>query len=225
LYSKSADKQLPLASLTKLVTALVADEVLGQRTRVVVSERAIETEGQSGLLAGDSWVERDLSDFMLTVSSNDAATVLATSGTTQRQFIAKMNQLVARLGLSSIVLLNESGLDVDEQNAGAYGSAKDIALLLTYITTVRPELLEATTFDRFTSVSLTGRRYKAVNTNKAAHAVPGLIGGKTGFTDIAGGNLAVVFDAGMGRHVAVVVLGSSKEGRFTDVLKLVAKVM
>ena len=225
LYAKESNEQLPLASLTKLVTALVADEVVGQGTKVVVSDKAVETEGESGLLVGDSWAERDLSDFMLTVSSNDAAAVLASSKTTQEQFVAKMNQQTAKLGLNSMVILNESGLDVSEQRAGAYGSARDIALLLTYISTVRPELLEATTFDEFTSVSLTGKRYKALNTNKAVSAVPGLVGGKTGFTDLAGGNLAIVFDTGMGRYVAVVVLGSSKEGRFSDVLKLVGMVI
>lgn len=221
LYSKNADAQLPLASVAKLVTALVADNQMGSSASIYISEQALATEGDSGLLVGDVWKERDLADFMLTVSSNDAATALASTYADTSQFIAQMNQFVQQLGLSSTVLFNESGLDVTSQQAGAYGSARDIANLLTYTILTKPEILEATTFTEFTSVSRTGLRYKAVNTNKIVGQIPGIIGGKTGFTDLAGGNLAIVFDASIGRPIAVVVLGSTIDGRFDDVLKLV----
>jgi len=225
LYNKNADEQLPLASLTKLMTALVADNELGAQALVQVSEKALSTEGESGLLAGDIWHARDLSDFMLTVSSNDAATVFATVNGEQQQFINKMNNLAQQLGLYSLVFFNESGLDLDEQNAGAYGSARDISHLISYIALTKPELLEATTFDEFTSVSTTGLRYKAVNTDKIVGQIPGLIGSKTGFTDLAGGNLAVIFDISIGHPIAVVVLGSTVDGRFDDVLRLVNEVI
>ncbi len=225
LYSKNAEAQLPLASVTKLITALVADSELGSTSPIYITEQALATEGESGLVAGDSWRERDLADFMLTVSSNDAATALASTRTEQPQFIIKMNEFVQQLGLSSIVLFNESGLDMSEQKAGAYGSARDIANLLAYTVLTKPEILEATTFTEFTSVSATGLRYKAVNTNKIAGMIPGLIGGKTGFTDLAGGNLAIVFDASIGRPIVVVVLGSTVDGRFDDVLTLVNAVI
>ena len=225
LYNKNADDQVPLASLTKLVTALVADAELGAQVSVQVSEQALATEGESGLLAGDVWRERDLADFMLTVSSNDAASVFAQARGQEEQFIVKMNILVQRLGLQSLIFFNESGLDKSEQQAGAYGSARDIAYLLAYITFTQPELLEATTFSGFTSVSATGLRYKAINTNKIVGQIPGLIGGKTGFTDLAGGNLAIVFDSGIGHPVAVVVLGSTVNGRFNDVMTLVNEVL
>ena len=52
--------------------------------------------------------------------------------------------------------------------------------------------------------------------------MPGLLRSKTGFTDLAGGNLAVIFDAGMNHPVAIVVLGSTQSGRFTDVKTLMA---
>jgi D-alanyl-D-alanine carboxypeptidase (penicillin-binding protein 5/6) len=132
-----------------------------------------------------------------------------------------MNILVKNLGLGSLVFFNESGLDVDLNNAGAYGSARDIAHLFAYAILARPRVLEATTFDRFTSVSTTGLRYDAVNTNKIVNQIPGIMGSKTGFTDLAGGNLAVVFDSSIGHPVVVVVLGSTVDGRFDDVMRLV----
>jgi D-alanyl-D-alanine carboxypeptidase len=58
-----------------------------------------------------------------------------------------------------------------------------------------------------------------LNTDKATD-IPGLIGGKTGYTDLAGGNLAIVFDADIGHPVIVVALHSTKEGRFEDVRAL-----
>jgi len=66
-----------------------------------------------------------------------------------------------------------------------------------------------------------GVEHTANNTNKALGEIPGLIAGKTGFTDLADGNLAIMFDAGVGHPVAVVVLHSSKDGRFEDVKRLV----
>ena len=66
-----------------------------------------------------------------------------------------------------------------------------------------------------------GFTHNVENTNTSAAAIPGLIGSKTGFTDLAGGNLAVVFDVGLSRPVIAVVLGSTKETRFTDIEQLV----
>jgi D-alanyl-D-alanine carboxypeptidase len=82
--------------------------------------------------------------------------------------------------------------------------------------------MEATTYDSLQFSSLDGVAYLAENTNIIAKTVPGLLASKTGYTDLAGGNLAIAFDAGLAHPVIVVVLGSSQEGRFTDVEKLIA---
>ncbi len=224
LFEKNADIRLPLASITKLFTALVAEENIGGSTSITITKEDLKTEGDSGLIVGDIWRERDLSDFMLAMSSNDAATSLANK-LGKDVFMSKMNHLAKVLGLSSTRLFNESGLDISETRAGAYSSARDIANLLTYINFIKPELLEATRFAKFSSLSLTNKEYKTINTNKIVYKIPGLIGGKTGFTDLSGGNLAVIFDAGIGRPIVVVVLGSTKEDRFDDVLKLVNSVL
>ena len=64
--------------------------------------------------------------------------------------------------------------------------------------------------------------HKTKNTDELVNEIPGLIAGKTGYSDLAGGNLAVIFDAGFDHPLAVVVLGSTSEGRFNDVKQLVA---
>ena len=62
--------------------------------------------------------------------------------------------------------------------------------------------------------------YPAQNTNYFVDQVPNIIASKTGFTDLAGGNLVIAYDAGLNRPIIISVLGSSEEGRFKDALKL-----
>ncbi len=70
-------------------------------------------------------------------------------------------------------------------------------------------------------ISEDGFLHPAENTNEYVNTIPGLQGSKTGYTELAGGNLAIVFDAGLDHPIAIVVLGSTLEGRFEDVDALV----
>jgi len=116
--------------------------------------------------------------------------------------------------------MNETGLDLQTQVSGSYGSARDVANLLVYAVEKYPDLFEATRQLVFKVSPLDGKNREAKNTNEAVLKIPGLIASKTGFTDLAGGNLAVLMDAGLGHPIAIVVLGSSEQGRFVDVEKL-----
>ena len=60
------------------------------------------------------------------------------------------------------------------------------------------------------------------NTNLVASEIPGLLGSKTGLTDLAGGNLVFAFDPELGRPIVITILGSTEEGRFQDVRKLIS---
>jgi D-alanyl-D-alanine carboxypeptidase/D-alanyl-D-alanine carboxypeptidase (penicillin-binding protein 5/6) len=215
LYAKSADRQLPLASVTKLLSAY--------ETPVSVSTSALAAEGESGLFPGESFAFSDLARYSLAASSNDAAeaiaeTVAARQGTGVREALAGA---AAAAGLSNTYANNGSGLDVDLQVSGGYGTARDVAILAGAIVEEAPELAEATTHSSVSITSSTGIPHSLPNTNQGAITVPGILLSKTGFTDLAGGNLVVVFDAGIGHPVAAVVLGSTREGRFSDVTKLI----
>ena len=119
------------------------------------------------------------------------------------------------LGLAQTFYLNATGLDVSDHLAGAYGSARDQAHLLATFYNNFADLLRCTTLPKAT---LKGPA--SVNTNLDVGKTIGIIGSKTGFTDLAGGNLAVVVDAGINHPVVIVVLGSTQSGRFTDVENL-----
>lgn len=226
LYAQNPDTPLPLASITKLLTAAVAKRDLGADAHITIPEMALETEGESGLVAGDIWRVQDLIDYMLVVSSNDAATALALADGGQQTFIERVNAFCTDHNLQTITVHTESGLDVNaETEPGAMGSAREVAHMLAYIAHTDPDLLAATTFAGFNSVSLSGARYPAVNTNEVVAHIPNMLGGKTGYTDLAGGNLAIIFNRDIGSPVVIVVLGSTREARFSDVLKLLDRVL
>jgi serine-type D-Ala-D-Ala carboxypeptidase (penicillin-binding protein 5/6) len=230
LGGSNEEIQLPLASLAKLMTVLVASELSTNGTKIIIKPDDLETEGDNGLIAGEEWKFSDLLDFMLVTSSNDGAQAVASiigafkeipDGVTGREaFVNVMNAKAKDLEMSQTFFLNETGLDVNESVSGAYGSAKDISILIDKILRDYPNILGASSRNQ-TEISSNLFTHQINNTNQTVETLPSVIASKTGFTDLAGGNLAIVFDAGINRKIIVSVLGSTKEERFTDVEKLV----
>jgi D-alanyl-D-alanine carboxypeptidase len=237
LFSKNPDMPLPLASLTKVMTAVTTDGKLDDNSPVKITKEDLAPEGDSNLVVGDTWKARDLRDFTLLTSSNDGALALAAvaeakivnnflvqplnrSIDLKAEFIKKMNETASKIGLKNSKFFNEHGLDREADKGGAYGSAKDMATLFEYTLKNYPEILEPTRYKnlKFTSEEKT---YSAENTNILVDKIPNLVASKTGYTDLAGGNLVIAFDAGLNRPIIVSVLGSTEQGRFSDVQKLV----
>lgn len=233
LFEKNADKPRPLASLVKMMTALVAIELAPKNTRVTVTAEALSQDGSNGLFLNEVWNIRDLTYFSLIESSNDAAFAVASKagalnlGTDnlsagEKYFIEKMNERAAEIGLEDTRFKSVTGLDLnDETEASAFGSARDIAKLFAYILKNYPDLIEVTEYQGKVFISESNNTHRAVNTNTLIGEIPGLMGSKTGYTNISGGNLAIVFDAGVNRPIIAVVLGSTHDGRFSDIQTLV----
>ena len=232
LFAQNENTRLPLASLTKLMSALVAQELSPEYGTVTVSREALALNGDNGLLADERWSLKDLLDFSLVSSSNDGIRAVALSlgalsrsdATTEEiidDFVRKMNYKAAELDLKNTYFWNETGLDESEIKGGAYGTARDITALMEYITAYYPVLLEATRQESATLESLDNYSHTATNTNDLVGVIPGLLGSKTGFTDTAGGNLTFAFDPELGRPIIITILGSTEQGRFDDAYKLV----
>jgi D-alanyl-D-alanine carboxypeptidase len=235
IYKKNELAQLPLASLTKLLTALVATEILPKESHVTVRQEFLQEEGDNGLLPEEEWRLRNLLDFSLVSSSNDGARSVASVvgafsaqggpasswdyNLGRKEFVEKMNTRAKELGMQQSYFINESGLDIGE-TGGGYGSAVDVAKLLKYILINEPALLEATKSESMV-VNSFNKTHTVKNTNIDVAKIPGLIASKTGNTKLAGGNLAIAFDTSIGRPIIVVVLGSTEKGRFEDIQKLV----
>ncbi len=236
LFEKNADEQLPLASLTKVPLALAVSEVLAPEMIIEISYNTGFTEGGQRLLKGEKWQVRDVLHYALVASSNESAQILAeyaeadlgklyASSTPGSVALWRMNDLAKSLGLSRTYFLNVSGLDVDESQSGAYGTAREVAKLFAYAATVHSEIFDGTTRGGLLLTDTAGQTTTAFNTNQALGHIPGLIMGKTGFTDLAGGNLGIVFDVGLSQPVVAIVLGSTIDGRFTDMRALVDRTL
>lgn len=224
LYQKNAEAQLPLASLTKLLTLYAAADALAESAPVTITAEALATEGESGFREGDTFTFRDAARLAVVASSNDAAEAIAEAATKARHApngTSLLASAASSIGLTQTYALNGTGLDENGKISGGYGSAHDIALLAAALLRRIPAIMHATTDNSVTATSLAGSSYTLKNTNPEVSRIPGLMLSKTGYTDLAGGNLAVVFDAGIGHPVAIVVLGSTRDERFTDVDRLV----
>ncbi|MPZ23117.1 MAG: hypothetical protein GEU28_06145, partial [Dehalococcoidia bacterium] len=202
------------ASLTKIVTALVALESgdFGRRVVVDIDSRQHTRSSDVGIIPGQTTTLEDLFVGMLTVSGNDAAREIAleVSGD-EAVFAAEMNEMVRSLGLHDTHLVNSHGRDADLH----YSTAHDMAILAA----------AALSHDRFrqvvgapaTTIEIDGAPMNLSTTNRFLRQYPGATGVKTGFTSGAGPSLAAsaVND---GRELVVVILNDS--GRFEDAGRL-----
>lgn len=221
LFSRNPDERLPLASLTKVMTALVAQSHESKDSIVTISSNAIRAEGDSGLRVGEKWSLENLIDFLLTSSSNDGATAVALAFGAEKDFINSMNTKADELGMKNTYFFNPTGVDESAQKGGAYGTARDTTTMFAYILKNYPNLLSATTKAEFNISSSNSIVHRVKNTDPITENIPGIKGSKTGFTDLAGGNLIIAFDPEIGRPIIISVLGSTAEDRFTDMEKLI----
>lgn len=243
LFAKNEDERLPLASITKLMTALTARDYMSESTIVTLNDDDLSTEGDSGLRPLERWRLGDLLQMMLLVSSNDATTAvgrLVGSGgqdieasIAQARFVQMMNSTADELGFESLEFSNTSGLDIKEiendsvlvRHAGGFGSARDVAGLASLLWKKYPEVFEITAHKDARMVSQSDIVHSLINTNEITGKIPGLMASKTGYTDLAGGNLVVIFDISIGHPVVAVVLGSTQKGRFEDMKQIARTVV
>src|SRR3989344_1821095 len=224
LYEKNSEAQLPLASLTKLITVYAALTELSPNTPIDIPEEATRLDGSHIFSAGQTFALDDLARLTLTASLNDGAAAIA-SATANRKNIPQSNIMAAAaaaLNLTQTYAVNGSGLAVNKSVSGGYGSARDLAILAGALIALAPAIADATTHDSARAVSTSGKHFSVINTDPLVNTIPRLLLSKTGYTDLAGGNLALVFDAGIGHPIAIVILDSSATSRFTDGMILVA---
>ena len=207
----NADEERPMASVTKLMTALVVRNHADLDSRVRVSETAAAVgEAEIGLVAGEVWSVRDLLAAVLVRSGNDAAVTLAEHvGGSVAGFADMMNDLAAEMGLEHSHFANPHGLDED----GHYTSARDLSVIGAAV--LEDEVLSQLTrtgIIRF-KPSPEGTDRIAVNTNKLLNAYPGVVGLKTGYTGKAGRVLVSAYET-EGQTVVAVVMGS--DDHFAD---------
>lgn len=218
LFAKNAQKQLPLASLTKLMTAEAVLSQVAADTPIHITKKDLDADGDWGLRPGDILPLFDLLKLGLIASSNDA--MAAAAGSLGSNYLDTMNSRANSMGLTKTYFLNPTGLDLSANSAGAYGSAYDVARLAATFFKEYPDYFTLTTHPKV-SVQSGTRTLSAAATALPLLSLPGFIGAKTGYTDLAGGNVVAIFDVEIGHPLVAVVLGSTEQGRFNDIRTLV----
>ncbi len=229
VYAKFPTVRKPLASVSKIMTALVARSILSSEEPITITDRDITSEPDYALRRGDIWTARDLTQYFLIKSSNDGAQAVCNAVTrvVSKQnpsvnCISLMNEYAKNQGLSSLYFANPSGLDLPSGAPSNFGTAYDVARMLARAYETQPSLFSVTS--KPTASFKTARYiYEAENTDKILEEIGTVRAGKTGFTYTAGGNLAVLYEPRPNVHLVIVVLGSSRDGRFSDMLELVRR--
>lgn len=218
LFAKNSDRSVPIASLTKLMTALVfLEQKPALDGEVEVTPVELKGGGHTQLRRGERVALGDLLHMSLMSSDNVATRVLAReSGLSGDEFVARMNRKAIELGLTSSRFVEFTGLD--ERNVS---SASDIARLL-HAAANDPLIQEITTTRQYQFA--TGRRVHAVyNTNRLLYGRYEVMGGKTGFILEAGYCFATWIRT-QGRDLIAVVLGAPTNAtRFADTVRLLQK--
>lgn len=184
LYQKDAHTPRPMASTTKIMTALLAVERLDWERDITVPAQAVQVEGTAlGLRGGDTISAKDLVTGMMLTSGNDAANAIAWAVAGGKEaFVALMNQRAARIGMTHTTFVTPSGLDEGDHSSTAY----DMALLAREA--LKNERLAAIVAMESATIHL-GDPKRAVtvsNHNRLLKLYPDAIGIKTGFTKKAG---------------------------------------
>lgn len=215
LASHDIDVRRPMASTTKMMTAMVALAEVDVNDQVVVSQNAAAAgESEIGLYAGESVSVDDLLHALLLQSANDAAIAIAEHvGGSVDSFVEMMNDRARGLGLDNTHFANPHGLDAD----GHYSSAADLLNMaragLNDPTFAR--IVVTTSYDLPPSPDGVARTARL--TNELVRTYEGAFGIKTGFTDGAGLTLVAAAERD-GRRIFTVVMGS--DDHFADSARL-----
>ena len=208
LFNKDPKERLPIASVVKIMTALVALESADYSKVFTVSEKASKVgENSMGLVAGEKLTLKELLYGLILVSGNDAAVTIAegVSGS-EEKFVSQMNDEVTRLGLKDTHFVNASGLDVDGNND--YSTAYDVAVISHYLWQNYAVFRQvSSTYHEYIESSGDHGAYDLYNDTNLLTTYPGVLGIKPGFTWDAGLCLAT-YAENDGKKILAVVLGS-----------------
>ena len=214
LYEKNADQQMPIASITKVMTLLLTFEAIHDGrltldTLVPVSEHAYHLGGsQIWLEPGEQFTLDEMIKAICVSSANDAAVAVAELvGGSEQGFVQMMNDRAAELGMTNTTFHNACGLDTE----GHLSTARDVAIMSRQILTTCPEVLHYT---GIWTDTLRGGATQLVNTNKLLRRYNGITGLKTGTTGGAGVCISASATRDGLNLIAVVLGAPSSKDRF-----------
>ena len=184
LYEFNKDVQLPMASVTKITTAILAIELCDDlNKKIVVSDKAVGIEGTSIYLdKGEEISIKDLLLGLILASGNDCSVALAEHFGGEENFVVQMNEFVKNIGVNNTNYENPHGLDSDNH----YTTAYDLAIITSYA--LKNDIFRDICSTQYATINETNTHEKRYlkNKNKLLFSEENCIGVKTGFTDNAG---------------------------------------
>ena len=219
LYEKNIDLILPIASITKLMTALIVLEKIDNlEESMIISENAIKAYGNQGELTINEKISVINTLYILLMeSSNDAAVALSelVGNRYNVNFIDLMNMKAEELNLENTFFSDPSGYD-----AKNVSTIKDIVKLIKYSFS-QPIIWQILKTPEIDLTSYDGKiRHHWVNTDKLLNRLPNIIGGKTGYTSEAQGCLVLVIKQDLNNEYLITVVLGAQE-RFLQTEKLI----
>lgn len=218
IFEKNSTLRRPVASTTKIMTALIALENAPLDKEITVSDQAATVgEDSMGVSVGERYTLKELLYGLMLVSGNDASEAIAESiGGRREVFISMMNAKAESLGLKDTKYVNPSGLDGDGEH---YSSAHDLIVLTQYILLKFPVFQDiVATREYIIPYSTLHKQIFLTNETNLLTTYPGVKGVKTGYTPDAG--LCLVTRAvNQKQDILAVVLGSTdRRGDMTKLL-------
>lgn len=222
LYQKNADKELPPASMTKVMTMLLIFKALSEHRisltdKVNVSEHAASMGGSQVFLEpGESMTVDEMLKAIAIASGNDASVAMAefVSGS-EKEFVKQMNQEAAQLGLTHTHFENTTGLPVKNH----YTTAHDMAVMAQALARYNQVFNYTSKYEDYLRQN-TDQKFWLVNTNKLIRTYPGADGMKTGFTNEAKYCLTATAKRNGMRVIAVVMGAATPKERNSEIAGL-----
>ena len=222
LFEKNINEKLPIASLTKIMTAVIVWEKFSPNDIVTIQASAIKVDGErKDLYEGETLSVRDLMQMMLIESSNDAAYALRDYAASRSiDLVAEMNAKALTLGMNNTNFVDPAGLD-DNGYSTVSDLVKGVGYALRY-----DAIWSLSRKPSATVISTDGKiTHEIKSTDQLLGVLSDIVGGKTGYTDSALGCMILIVDvpnnpATAGERIIAIVLGS--HDRFGDMKNLIS---
>lgn len=226
LFEKNSDIAMAPASVTKIMTLLLAFEALDKgdfslEDKVVVSKHAASMGGSQCFFEdGEEQTVEDMIKCIIIASGNDAAVAMAEKiAGSEQAFVDMMNDKAKKIGMKNASFKNACGLDVE----GHKMSARDISIMSRELIVKHPEIFDYSTIWMDSIIHKTARgesRFDLVNTNKFLNMYTGATGLKTGYTSTAKYCMSATAERDGIQLIAVIMGGETKDIRNGDACQL-----
>lgn len=220
VFAKNPKVKAPIASLVKIMTAIVALESMKLSDVYIVSETAARVgEDSMGISTGERLTLEELLYGLMLVSGNDAAEVIAENFPGGRaNFIRAMNDKARSLGLVDTYFINPTGLE--EDGTSEYSTVYDLLVITKYALTL-PKFTEiVATYEHIIPYSQDHKALYLYNTTNLLTSYPGVLGVKPGFTPKAGLCLVTYAEIGGHKIIGIILNSESRREEMRELLNL-----